>query len=134
MSSRLASSRNRTDTLVPVVAKILLGMDTTPRSIVVHQFLADALLDAVGGGDEAGGYHNRGFTAGLVDGHDVLDEEQVDRHLVLGFFGHIGDAGEEAIGVGIAVQVVAEIGKIQLERRVRDDVVELHQFTASGFG
>ena len=57
----------------------------------------------------------------------VLKEEEVDSHLVLILFGDVRYAGKEALLVSLAVELVAEVGEIQLERRIGDDEVELPQ-------
>ena len=59
--------------------------------------------------------------------HDVLDKEQVDRHLVFAFGRDFGNTRKETLVVGFGIQVVAEVAEIQLEGRVRDDVIELLQ-------
>ena len=72
------------ETLVPVVAKMLLGMETTPAEhLLFHQVLSDAFLNAGLGGDEAGGHDDGGFAVRGERVDDVLDEEQIDGHLVL---------------------------------------------------
>ena len=57
----------------------------------------------------------------------MLDEEQVDGHLVLVLVRDLGDAGEEAGVVGRGVELVAEVGEIQLEGWIGDDAVEFFQ-------
>jgi hypothetical protein len=57
----------------------------------------------------------------------VLDEEQIDVHLVLVLVRHLGDAGEEAGAVGRGVELVAEVGEVELEGWIGDDEVELAQ-------
>jgi hypothetical protein len=54
---------------------------------------------------------------------DVLDEEQIDRHLVLVLVRDFRDAGEEALAVGRGVQLVAVVGEIEFEGRIGDDEV-----------
>ena len=99
--------------------------DDAAEHVVCDEVLADLLFDAALGGDEAGGHDDGGFSAFGEGVDDVLEEEQVDRHFVLGLGGHFGDAGEEAVLVFLGVELVAVVGKIEFEGWVGDDVVEL---------
>ena len=78
-------------------------------------------------GDEAGGHHDRRLAAWFQRIDDVLEEELVDGHLVLGLLGDVRHPGEEAFLMVLGVQLVAEIAEIHLEGRIGDDVVELLQ-------
>ena len=57
----------------------------------------------------------------------MLDEDQVDRHLVF-LTGDVGNACKEALVVGFGVEVVAKVAEIQFEGRVGNDVIEGAQF------
>ena len=56
------------------------------QHFILHQFLADFLFDAALGGQEAGRDDDGGFAFGRQRIDDVLDKEQVDRHLVFAFW------------------------------------------------
>ena len=82
-------------------------------------------VDAGLGGDKAGGHHDRRFAAGFQRMDDVLEEELVDGHLVLGLgLGIFGTPAKKRSLLLLGVQLVAEIAEIQLEGRIGDDVVE----------
>jgi hypothetical protein len=57
----------------------------------------------------------------------VLDEEQVDGHLVLVLVRDIGDACEEALFVPFGVELFGVVGEVELEGWIGDDEVELLQ-------
>lgn len=101
--------------------------DDSGEHLVFHEVLADLFVDPALGGDESGRHDDGGFTRRAEGVNDVLDEEQVDRHRVLLLAGHFRHAGEEAALVGLAFEFVAEVAEVELEGRVRDDVVELLQ-------
>ena len=58
---------------------------------------------------------------------DVLKEEKIDSHPILFLSEHLRNSGKEALLVSLAVELVAKVGEIQLERRIGDDEVELPQ-------
>jgi hypothetical protein len=93
--------------------------DDSGEHLVLHEVLADFFVDPGLGGDEAGGGEG-------VD--DVLEEEEVDLHLVLGLgldLGlDLGNAGEEAVFVFLGVELVALVGEVELEGGIGDDDVE----------
>jgi hypothetical protein len=113
---------------VPVVAKMLLGMETTPASILLStrcwrmplSMPLCAVMKPVGT-----------TTAALPPGfkriNDVLQEELVDGHFVHGLLRDIGHPGKKAFAVLLAVQLIAEIAEIHLERWIADDVVKLFE-------
>lgn len=57
----------------------------------------------------------------------MLYKEQINFHLVLVFCFDLGNAGEETLFVRGDVELVAEVGEIQLEGWIGDDAVELAQ-------
>ena len=61
---------------------------------------------------------------------DVLQEQLVNFHLVLGFGFNLGNSGKEALFIFFAVQLIAKIAEIHLERWIRDDVVKFFQVLA----
>ena len=85
------------------------------EQFVVDQGLAGAFLDAGLGGDEAGGHDDGGTAIRLEAVDDVLDEEQVDRHLVFVLVRDLGDACKEALFVALGVELVAVVGEVELE-------------------
>lgn len=97
--------------------------DHATQHAPLYQFLADLAFDATLGGEEAGRDNDRRFTLGRERIDDVLDEDQVDRHLIF-LIGDVGNAREEALVVGFGVEVVAKVAEIQFEGRVRDNVIE----------
>ena len=114
------------ETLVPVVAKMLEGMETTPASILFSTRCWRIFLVASGlGGEEAGGHDDGGAASFFIEfENDVLEEELIDGHLVLGLGGDFGNAGEEALFVGLGVELVAPVGEVELEGRIGNDEVE----------
>jgi len=98
--------------------------DHSGEHLVFHEVLAYAFFDPGLGGDEAGGHDDGGFPLLAQRGDDVLEEEQIDRHLVLGGWRDLGNPGEEALFVRGDIEFVAEVGEIQLEGRIGDDAVE----------
>src|SRR5436190_2254686 len=57
----------------------------------------------------------------------MLQKEKIDRHLIFGFLRDLGNPGEEALCIGLRVELVAEVGEVKLERWIAYDVVELLQ-------
>ena len=76
------------------------------------------------GGEEARRNDNRRLALGRERKDDVLNEDQINCHLVFVFVQRFGNARKEALVVGFGVEVVAEVAEIQFEGRVRDDVIE----------
>jgi len=111
----LVLSKNNTETFVPVVAKILLGMDTTPRSILsvppFHGFSFDPAL----GSKESCRYHDGGFALRRKRKDNVLDKEQVNGHLVFTFIHNFRNAGKKALEVLLGIQIVSKSLKSNLK-------------------
>ena len=101
--------------------------DHSGEHFVFHEVLADFFLDAGLGGDEAGGDDDGGFAFFREGVDDVLDEEQVDGHFVLVLVRHLGEAGEEALAVRFAIELIAVVGEIELEGGIGDNHIELAQ-------
>ena len=86
--------------MVPVVAKMLLGMETTPAIIFSStSFWRIRISMPLAAVMKPVGTTTAALPPGLEAGDDVLDEQQVDRHLVLRLVRHLGNAGEEALVV-----------------------------------
>jgi hypothetical protein len=129
--SRLVESMKRMETFVPGGREdVARHRDDAAEHAALDEALADLPLDPGLGGDESGG-HDDGGASGLAEGmDDVLEEQEVDGHLVLVLLRDVGDAGKEALLIRLRVELVAEVGEVELEGRIRDDVVEAAQGVA----
>lgn len=65
-----------------------------------------------------------GFPLLAERGDDVLEEKQMDRHLVFVLVRNLWHPGEKAGAVVLGIEFVAVIGEIQHEGWIRDDAVE----------
>ncbi len=98
--------------------------DHTGEHLVFHEVLADAFFNAGLGSDETGGNDDGGFAFGAEGMDDVLDEEQIDGHLVLVLVRHIRNPGEESLVVSLGIEIVPELGEVEFERWIGDDEIE----------
>ena len=126
-SPLLVASMKRMETCARGRKDVAGHGDDAAEHLVIHKVLADVFLDAGLGGDEAGGDDDGGAAFRREGVDDVLDEEEVDGHLVLVLVGDFGDAGKEARVVGLGVELAANVGEVEFEGRIGDDVVELSQ-------
>ena len=100
------------------------------QHFVLHQIFTDALIDPRLRRNKAGWHYYRSFTTRFKRVDDVLQEQLVNFHLVLGFGFNLGNSGKEAFFVFFVVQLIAKIAEIHLERWIRDDVVKFFQVLA----
>lgn len=75
---------------------------------MIHQIFADALVDAGLSRNKAGWHHDGCFTTRFEGVDDVLQEQLVNFHLVLGFGFDLGNAGKEALFVLFTVQLISK--------------------------
>ena len=53
--------------------------------------------------------------------------------LILLLFGNLGDPCKEALLIGLRIELITEVGEIQLERGIGDDEIEFLELTSSIF-
>ena len=94
--------------------------------------LPDLLLDTGTSGQEACGNDHCRFAFGAKGIDDMLQEHQINRHLILVLVGNVRDARPKAFLIIIASQCIPAVREVHVKRRIADNIVKRGKPVAFG--